>query len=161
MSKKLSLKSRQELLAQMADRYGQVKGREKIQILDQFVAATGYSRKHAINVLNHPPASEGHSIRRPRRYDERVEQALVSLWKVANEICAKRLVPFLPELVSSMERHGHLSLPTDVRKRLLTISPATADRLLARERRQTQRGLSTTRPGSLIKKQIRVRTFAD
>ena len=161
MSKKLSLKSRQELLAQMADRYGQVKGREKIQILDQLVAATGYGRKHAINVLNHPPASEGHSKQRLRRYDERVEQALVSLWKVANEICAKRLVPFLPELVSSMERHGHLSLPTDVRKRLLTISAATADRLLARERRQTQRGLSTTRPGSLIKKQIRVRTFAD
>ena len=126
MSKKLSLKSRQELLAQMADRYGQVRGREKIQILDQFVAVTGYRRKHAINVLNHPPASEGHSIRRLRRYDERVEQALVSLWKVANKICAKRLVPFLPELVSSMERHGHLSLPTDVRKRLLTISPAAA-----------------------------------
>ena len=65
MSKKLSLKSRQELLAQMADRYGQVKGREKIQILDQLVAATGYGRKHAINVLNHPPASEGHSKQRP------------------------------------------------------------------------------------------------
>ena len=106
----------------MADRYGQVRGREKIQILDQFVAATGYSRKHAINVLNHPPASEGHSIRRPRRYDARVEQALVSLWKVANKICAKRLVPFLPELVSSMERHEHLSLPTNVRKLLLTIN---------------------------------------
>jgi len=129
--------------------------------LDQLVAAIGYSRKHAINVLIHPPASEGHSKQRLRRYDERVEQALVSLWKVANKICAKRLVPFLPELVSSMERHGHLSLPTDVRKRLLTISPATADRLLARERRQTQRGLSTTRPGSLLKKQIRGRTFAD
>ena len=52
------------------------------------VSATSYSRKHAITVLNHPPASEGHSIRRPRRYDERVEQALVSLWKVANEIYA-------------------------------------------------------------------------
>lgn len=161
MSKKLSLKSRQELMAQTADRYGQVRGQEKTQILDEFVAATGYSRKHAITVLNHPPASEGHSQRRPRRYDERVERALVSVWKAANQICAKRLVPFLPELVGSMERHAHLSLPEDVRERLLSISPATADRLLARERQQTQRGLSTTRPGSLIKKQIRVRTFAD
>ena len=52
------------------------------------VSATSYSRKHAITVLEHPPASEGHSIRRPRRYDERVEQALVSLWKVADEIYA-------------------------------------------------------------------------
>jgi len=112
-------------------------------------------------VLNHPQVSQGHSVRRSRRYDERVEQALISLWKAANQICAKRLVPFLPELVSSMERHGHLSLPEDVRERLLTISPATADRLLARERSPTQRGQSMTRPGSLLKKQIRVRTFTD
>ena len=161
MSRKLSLKSRRELWAQTADPYGQVRGREKGQILDQFVAATGYSRKHAITVLNHPQVSQGHSVRRSRRYDERVEQALISLWKAANQICAKRLVPFLPELVSSMERHGHLSLPEDVRERLLTISPATADRLLARERSPTQRGQSMTRPGSLLKKQIRVRTFTD
>ena len=59
-----------------------------------------------------------------------------------------------------MERHGHLSLPADVRGKLLTISPATADRLLATER-SNQRGMSTTRPGSLLKKQIKVRTFAD
>jgi len=47
MSRKLSLKSRRELWAQTADPYGQVRGGEKSQILDQFVAATGYSRKHA------------------------------------------------------------------------------------------------------------------
>lgn len=93
MNRKLSLKSRRELLAQTADRYGQVRGREKGQILDQFVAATGYRRKHAITVLNHPQLSKGHSVRRSRRYDERVEQALVSLWKAANQICEKRLVP--------------------------------------------------------------------
>lgn len=60
-----------------------------------------------------------------------------------------------------MERHGHLSLPEEVRERLLTISPATADRLLARKRSQPQRGQSMTRPGSLLKKQIRIRTFTD
>ena len=161
MNKKLSLSSRRELLVRIADRYGHARGREKVQILNQFVAATGYSRKHAITVLNHPQAAEGRSVCRGCRYDERVQQALVSLWKAANQICAKRLVPFLPELVSSMERHGHLSLPADVRARLLTISPATADRLLARERSQTRRGMSMTRPGSLLKKQIRIRTFAD
>lgn len=161
MSRKLSLSSRQELLSQTADRYGQVRGREKGQILDQLMATTGYSRKHAITVLNHPTVSPGPSVRRRRRYDERVEQALVSLWKVAHQICAKRLVPFLPEWVASMERHGHLSLPEEVRERLLTISPATADRLLARKRSQPQRGQSMTRPGSLLKKQIRIRTFTD
>ena len=73
--------------------------------MDQLVAATGYGRKHAI-----------------------------TLWTTANRICAKRLVPFLPELIEVMERNGHLSLPADVRGKLLTISPATADRLLATER---------------------------
>ena len=101
-------------------------------------------------------------IKRPRRarYDERVKRTLVTLWTTANRICAKRLVPFLPELIDVMERNGHLSLPADVRGKLLTISPATADRLLATER-SNQRGVSTTRPGSLLKKKIKVRTFAD
>ena len=89
-----------------------------------------------------------------------MKRALVTLWTTANRICSKRLVPFLPELIEVMERHGHLSLPADVRGKLLTISPATADRLLATER-SNQRGMSTTRPGSLLKKQIKVRTFAD
>ena len=64
MSRKLSLSSRQELLSQTADHYGQVRGREKGQILDQLMATTGYSRKHAITVLNHPTVSPGPSVRR-------------------------------------------------------------------------------------------------
>ena len=66
----------------------------------------------------------------------------------------------IPELIEGMERKGHLSLPVDVRGKLLTISSASADRLLVTER-SNQRGVSTTRPGSLLKKQIKVRTFAD
>ena len=71
---------------------------------------------------------------RKRKYDEQVRQALTQLWHVANGICSKRLVPFLPELIKSMERHGHLALPEKVRSKLLTISPATMDRLLKQER---------------------------
>ena len=90
-----------------------------------------------------------------------VRQALTQLWHVANGICSKRLVPFLPELIKSMERHGHLALPEEVRSKLLTISPATMDRLLKQERAKSRKSHSATRPGSLLKKQIRVRTFAD
>lgn len=77
-------------------------------------------------------------------------------------------MPFLPELVESLERHGHLSMPEDVRGRLLVakpwipkISPATVDRLLQSERLETNRSVSTTRAGNLLKHQIHVRTFAD
>ena len=52
-------------------------------------------------------------------------------------------------------------MPGDIRQRLLEISPATVDRLLETERREIKKGISTTRPGSLLKKQIKVRTFAD
>jgi hypothetical protein len=60
-----------------------------------------------------------------------------------------------------MERHGHLRLPADVRARLLSISPATADRLLRPERETIRDAVSTTRRGNLLKHQIQVRTFAD
>jgi hypothetical protein len=90
-----------------------------------------------------------------------VRQALLTLWHSANRICSKRLVPFIPELIIVLEKFGHLSLPSEVRNRLLTISPATADRLLATERKCDIKNISTTRPGSLIKRQIKIRTFAD
>lgn len=98
---------------------------------------------------------------RPRRYDDSVQVALLSVWKAVNRICSKRLVPFLPELVAVMERFGHLSLPVDVREKLLSVSVATVDRLLAPERHRGGKGISTTRPGALLKRQIPVRTFAD
>ena len=160
MRKKLSMELRRELLRRTAEDYASARKRIKSQIVDQLVAATGYGRKYAITLLNNPPGSVGPSRPRRARYDERVKRTLVTLWTTANRICAKRLVPFLPELIEVMERHGHLSLPADVREKLLTIISATADRLLATER-SNQRGVSTTRPGSLLKKQIKVRTFAD
>jgi hypothetical protein len=68
-------------------------------------------------------------------------------------------VPFLAELIPTLERHGHHDLTDEVRTQLLTLSPATADRLL-RPVRQPH-GLTTTKPGRLLKKQIPVRTFTE
>ena len=97
----------------------------------------------------------------PQLYDEQVRQALIAVWCAANKICSKRLVPFLPQLITVMEKHGHLRLSVDVRKRLLKISASTVDRMLSSERECLRQGISTTRPGSLLKHQIQVRTFAD
>ena len=115
------------------------------------------------HLFNSTPSKSSSRIRqgRPPIYDEAVKKALITTWNVVNQICAKRLVPFLPELVSVLERHGHLSLPTDVKTRLLSISISTADRLIKGERLQQGKGMSTTKPGALLKKQIQVRTFAD
>ena len=86
---------------------------------------------------------------------------LLTVWYAANQICSKRLVPFIPELVASLEKFGHLSLTVSMRQQLLSISSASVDRLLKVERQQTKKGLSTTKPGSLLKKQIQVHTFMD
>jgi hypothetical protein len=156
----MSFRAKRELLAQVAPRYREVGHPQKSVVLDEFVAATGYARKYAIRLLAKPVPTAA-PIRRPRapRYGPAVCEALQVAWTTANEICSKRLVPFLPELVEALERHGHLQLTADVRPLLLTLSPATADRLL-RPARQPH-GLSTTKPGRLLKQQIPVRTFAD
>jgi hypothetical protein len=91
-----------------------------------------------------------------------VQRTLVRLWEIAGRICAKRLVPGLPALVDALERHGELALDAPTRALLLALSAATADRLLAPTRRAVlPRGRTTTKPGSLLKHQIPIRTFAD
>jgi hypothetical protein len=160
----MSFLARRELLVRVASRYREADRLQKTTILDEFVAATGYARKYAIRLLTRPVASSPTPIDRPRSraYGPEVQEALAAAWAAANFICAKRLVPFLPQLVSALERHGHLTLTDEVRGQLMAISPATADRLL-RSLRQTDnpRGRGTTKPGGLLKHQIPVRTFAD
>ena len=162
MIKLMSLTARRELLESIRQRYQEASWVNKRRILDGFVAATDYDRKYATRLLNsmEVPAPVP---RRPaaHHYDEQVRQALLAVWYAANQICSKRLVPFLPQLITAMERHGHLRLPAEVRTRLLSMSAATVDRMLRPERESVRRGVSTTRPGSLLKHQIQVRTFAD
>jgi hypothetical protein len=108
---------------------------DKGKILDGFVAATGYDRKHAIQLMNSTAEPEKPKKRlASQKYDEQTRQVLYSVWYTANQTCSKRLAPFLPELIGVMERHGHLRLPAEVRTRLLSISPSTVDRLLRPER---------------------------
>jgi hypothetical protein len=160
----MSFRAKRELLIQVTPRYCAAVGKAKTAILDQFVAATGYDRKYAIRLLNQPVPVAAKEIKRPRqrRYGREVQEALIVAWTAANCICTKRLLPFLPALVESLERHGHLALTDEVRRQLLALSPATADRILsALRQREKPHGLTTTKPGALLKHQVPVRTFAD
>lgn len=160
----MSMKSKRELLTVVSPRYVTATGAEKQRILDEFVTTTGYHRKYALALLHHPPPSRTRPIRRPRatRYPAALQRELVQLWEVAGRIGSKRLVPGLPALIDAMERHGELTLPADTRALLLSLSPTTADRLLAAARRAAlPRGRATTKPGSLLKQHIPIRTFAD
>lgn len=158
----MSQTSKRELLAAVRPRYTLGNRTAKHRVLDELIAATGYHRKYAIQLLNHP------SKRRPRKhragvakYTGPVISALETVWRAANCICGKRLVPVLAAFVAALERHGELKLDPPTRALLLTLSAATADRLLKRARASTKpHGLTTTKPGTLLKQAIPVRTFA-
>src|SRR5437868_14051275 len=77
---------------------------------------------------------------RSRIYDEAVSAALTILWEAADRICGKRLKEAIPTFVAAMERHGHLRLEGEVRRRLLEMSAATIDRLLKPVREAGRQG---------------------
>jgi hypothetical protein len=158
----MSHRSRQELLDAVRARYAQAKRCQKTLVLDELVANSGYNRKYAITVLRHPREAPVRRKRRgKRRYTLQVQAALITVWRSSNCICGKRLVPCMEMFVSALERHGEFALDADTRRLLLRMSAATADRLLHHERQNKGRGLGTTKPGTLLKKSIPIRTFAD
>ena len=160
----MSLASRRELLAVVAPRYRAAQNKERTRILEEFIASTSYHRKYALSLLNHPitKAPVRKKRARPRQYVFAVHQALLTCWRAANGMCSKRLVPYLPELVRVLEQQGELHLDEQTNQRLLRLSPATADRLLQAERKLAKpHGLGTTKPGTLLKSAIPIRTFAE
>ena len=160
MGNGLRTQARRVLLRQVAPTYHCASASQKQQILEDFVGATGYARKYARWLLNHveevfvPPTA----LR--RQYGPEVEEALALVWKTLNRICAKRLIPFLPEILETLEEEGHVQLSKEHRSLLLSMSAATADRLLQAHRYTHPHGLSTTKAGPLLKQQIPIRTFA-
>src|SRR4051794_41222475 len=131
MGRRLSMATRAELLEVVRERYGGARPPERRLILDEFVAVSGYHRKHAIRVLRQPGGGPAPDRRgRSPVYDAAVRAALVVVWEASDRICGKRLKAALPVLVPAMERHGHLALDVAVRDRLLAMSASTIDRLL-------------------------------
>ncbi len=158
----ISAAARQELVQAVVERYRTGTIGAKRRILDEFVALTGYHRKHAIRVLNEytgtPPAT---TRGRVRLYDEAVRQALIVLWEASDRVCGKRLKPLLPILLPALERHGHVRLDQAVRARLLVVSAATIDRMLAGPRAATGGRRARTKTTPAVRRRIPVRTFAD
>jgi hypothetical protein len=152
--------SKHELVAALQGRYVKAGRREKGQILDEFVAATGYHRKWAIGLLRQGPLpARRERGGRPRVYSAVVVGALRQVWEVSGELCSKRLAPFMSELLPALEAEGALTVEAAVREPLLQMSAATMDRRLRPFRLQPRRGLGTTKPGTLLKQQVPVQTY--
>lgn len=162
MARKVSTATRQDLLQAVRERYrGSLKD-EKLRILDEFVAVTGYHRKHVIRLFK--AASVAPGLGRCARlpvYDEAVREALILLWEASDRVCGKRLKPLLPLLVSALERHGHLTLDVTVRARVLAVSAATLDRMLRPTRASVAGQRVRRRAAPAVQKNVPVRTFAE
>ena len=158
----VSMAARDELVVAIARRYGGSLRWEKARILDEFVAVTGYHRKHAMRVLRDGRPGKRSGPRPARRvYDEAVREALVVLWEASDRVCGKRLKPLLPVLIEGMERHGHLQLVAEIRAALLTVSAATIDRALRRVREQAGGRPRRRAVPSAVRRSVSVRTFSD
>ncbi len=156
----VGFQTRREVMRQMVPRYQKASISQKGVLLDEIAATTGYARRYAMWLLNHPEEMQlPPRRRRQRTFGPDVQRALFFVWQHANQICTKRLMPYLATHLEALERHGHLHLTDTCRSQLLSISAATADRLLRGLRAYGQRGLATTRAGTLLKQQISIRTF--
>ena len=159
----MSHKSKRELLETVQPRYLKANKVDKQKILDEFASATGYHRKHAIRVLKNQRQVQNHRERKTKTYKAvyrgEVVDVLEQIWEIYGRICSKRLQPFLPEAIKVLEHCGEIEISKDTKELLLQISSASIDRCLHPVRIKLPRGLSTTKPGSLLKKQIAVRTF--
>jgi hypothetical protein len=159
----LSMAERKAVTREMAKRYLEGTKAQKGAMLDQLCSLTGWTRRHARRAL--AEAGKGVDRRprspRPRVYGQEVVGPLRVVWATLDGLTGKRQAQFMPQALEALERWGELTVDPGVRAKLLTISAATIDRVLAPDRRRLQvRGPSGTKPGTLLKRHISIRTFA-
>jgi transposase InsO family protein len=150
-------------LKQLQVRYRKASKKERSVILDEFVKTTGYHRKYAIGVLNGRRRRVSSPIRRSRRktYGPDVGDALVILADLFDNICSKRLRAALDVELPRLYATGVLQVGHECYKKLLVVSPSTMDRLRSERQRLPGKRRGYTKPGTLLKDQIPIRTWAD
>ena len=170
---RLTMEEKKALVKATASRYRRSTKKAKKKILDEFVESTGYNRSYASLVLSRygkgvwvgelrivGDVTKVHRRRRERYYDDKVLAALRKIWAILDWICGKRLASAIAEVLPILEQAREIRLDGQTREKLLKISPASIDRLLAPDRKKLQiKGRSHTKPGSLLKHQIPIRRF--
>ena len=173
----LTMKDKKALTQELAKRYRRSDRKQKTAILDEFIKTTGYRRKYAIHLLANWGKRKTRVIDRelvsvvvgrPKKqkrvgtvtYGESVPAAVTELWKFFDSMCGKRLVVLIRMNIELLMHQPELCIDGEVKKKLMSISAATIDRILKPEReKMSLRSRSPTRPGPILKHQIPIRTF--
>ena len=159
------IKPSTKYLTQLRKRYAKATKKNKNAILNEFVATTGYHRKHASALL----AGQRHwretsqPIRRPRRvfYTAEDQRAVFWLLDLFDDIGSKRLRVAMNNELANLRRNGHLKVSRQCYQHLQQVSPSTIDRWRRAARRPKHKTRGGTKPGTLLKRQIPIRTFAE
>jgi hypothetical protein len=162
----MSMPSRLEYLKKAKRRYLKTSKIKKQKILDELCANTGYNRKYVIGRLSPKisltePTGFSRKKRKKKscRYTTRDIYWLAKIWEIMDYLCGQRLQPVLCEMITVLKKHKELAIPDDSASRLKRMSSATIDNRLKPYRKKIRTRInSTTRPGSLLKKQIPIRT---
>jgi hypothetical protein len=154
-----------QYLSQLRQRYHKATKKQCGRILDEFVETTGYHRKHAIALLRGKRHHRNPKIPiwHPRRRVYLAEDKRTILWlaELFNQISSKRLRVAMNVELDKLRQRQHVQVSAACFKRLKTISPSTMDRFRCTERRVVKGRPGGTKPGTLLKAQIPIRTFAD
>lgn len=171
----LTMNEKRSVAAEMAAGYQRAKKKQKGIILGQFVELTGYVRRYASRLLRrHGKKTRiGKTViigdvtkkagrKRQPVYDAEVIEALRKIWMIMDCICGKRLKAALADLIPVLKKNMEIQLNPATEEKLLRISASTIDRVLAVDRKkQALKGRSGTKPGTLLKHQIKIRTFSE
>jgi hypothetical protein len=157
---KATMRTRKEIIARHKRKYDRLSKKQKGLVLDSICMDTGLSRSRAKHLLaksyESAPSATGRG--RKTKYGPDVVKALEKIWAYMDFACGRRLTAGMDDMLGSLWRFNEIDIDSSVQLKLRQMSPSTADRLLRRAKEPARlRGASTTKPGTLLKKDIPLR----
>lgn len=162
----LTMATKRQIISKQKAKYLRSGKKEKSKILTALEETTGLTRGHLTRILSGGYEYEDKKIKSGRGrkpiYGLPHKELLATLWELLDYPSSRRLKGSMKDVLDNLEQRGHISLDSKFKKEMLTVSHGTMDQLLRYDRKTiTPFGLSTTKPGSLLKNQIQIRRGTD